>query len=73
VRARTRQARVNLLATRSRSWCPFSLQFDPDARDLAVEREQPVGRIYQHTFIDTYSKVPFAKLYEHKTPLTAPT
>jgi transposase InsO family protein len=30
-----------------------------------------VGRIYQQTFIDTYSKVAFAKLYDTKTPLTA--
>ena len=30
-----------------------------------------VGRIYQQTFIDTYSKVAFAKLYETKTPITA--
>ena len=30
-----------------------------------------VGRIYQQTFIDTYSKVGFAKLYTDKTPLTA--
>src|SRR5262245_29676538 len=30
-----------------------------------------VGRIYQQTFIDTYAKVGFAKLYERKTPLTA--
>ena len=30
-----------------------------------------VGRIYQQTFIDTYSKVAFAKLYERKTSLTA--
>lgn len=30
-----------------------------------------VGRIYQQTFIDTYSKVAFAKLYDRKTPLTA--
>ena len=30
-----------------------------------------VGRIYQQTFIDTYSKVAFAKLYETKTPVTA--
>src|SRR5215472_811941 len=29
------------------------------------------GRIYQQTFIDTYSKVAFAKLYDRKTPLTA--
>jgi len=30
-----------------------------------------VGRIYQRTFIDTYSKVGFAKLYDGKTPVTA--
>ena len=30
-----------------------------------------VGRIYQQTFVDTYSKVAAAKLYTGKTPLTA--
>ncbi|MCP5072134.1 MAG: IS481 family transposase [Rhodobacteraceae bacterium] len=30
-----------------------------------------VGRIYQQTFIDTYCKVGFAKLYDRKTPITA--
>jgi transposase InsO family protein len=30
-----------------------------------------VGRIYQQTFIDTWSKVGFAKLYDRKTPITA--
>lgn len=30
-----------------------------------------VGRIYQQTVIDTYSKVGFAKLYDSKTPITA--
>jgi transposase InsO family protein len=30
-----------------------------------------VGRIYQQTLVDTYSKVAFAKLYERKTPITA--
>jgi transposase InsO family protein len=30
-----------------------------------------VGRIYQQTFIDTYSKVALAKLYDRKTALTA--
>jgi transposase InsO family protein len=29
------------------------------------------GRIYQQTFIDTYSKVATAKLYTEKTPITA--
>ena len=30
-----------------------------------------VGRIYEQTFIDTYSKVAEAKLYDTKTPITA--
>jgi transposase InsO family protein len=30
-----------------------------------------VGRVYQQTVIDTYSKVGFAKLHTRKTPLTA--
>jgi hypothetical protein len=30
-----------------------------------------VRRIYQQTFIDTYSKVGGAKLYDRKTPVTA--
>jgi transposase InsO family protein len=30
-----------------------------------------VGRIYQQTFIDTYSKVGVAKLYDRKTPIMA--
>lgn len=30
-----------------------------------------VGRIYQQTFIDTYSKVAFCKLYDRKNALTA--
>jgi len=30
-----------------------------------------VGRVYQQTAIDTYSKLAFAKLYDRKTPLTA--
>lgn len=30
-----------------------------------------VGRIYQQTFIDTYSKVAFAKLYDRKNALVA--
>ncbi len=31
-----------------------------------------VGRVYQQTFVDTYAKVGFAKLYDRKTPLTPP-
>jgi len=30
-----------------------------------------VGRIYQQTFIDTYARVAFAKLYNEKTAITA--
>lgn len=30
-----------------------------------------VGRVYQQTAIDTYSKLGFAKLYDRKTPITA--
>ncbi|HAU0872329.1 TPA: IS481 family transposase, partial [Legionella pneumophila] len=30
-----------------------------------------VGRIYQQTFVDTYSKVAFAKLYTTKIPITS--
>ena len=30
-----------------------------------------VGRIYQQTFIDTYSKVACAELYDRKTPVTS--
>jgi transposase InsO family protein len=30
-----------------------------------------VGRVDQQTFIDTYTKVAFAKLYDRKTPITA--
>ena len=30
-----------------------------------------VGRVYQQTFVDTWSKMAFAKLYTMKTPITA--
>ena len=30
-----------------------------------------IGRIYQQTFIDTYAKVAFAKLYDRKNALVA--
>lgn len=30
-----------------------------------------VGRVYQQTFVDTYSKIAFCKLYTTKTPITA--
>ena len=36
-----------------------------------VGKMKGVGRIYQQTFVDTYTKVAFAKLYDRKTPITA--
>ncbi len=43
-----------------------------DAQDtFYVGTLKGVGRIYQQTFIDTYAKVAFAKLYDRKTPITA--
>lgn len=36
-----------------------------------VRNLKGVGRIYQQTFIDTYSKVVHAKLYDTKTPIAA--
>ena len=36
-----------------------------------VDTLKGVGRIYHQTFVDTYSKVAFAKLYTTKTPITA--
>ena len=36
-----------------------------------VGKLKGVGRIYQQSFIDTYSKVGFAKLYDRKTPITS--
>jgi hypothetical protein len=37
-----------------------------------VGKMKGVGRIYQQTFIDTYAKAVFAKLYDRKTPITVP-
>ena len=36
-----------------------------------VGKLKGVGRIYQQTFVDTYTRVAFAKLYDRKTALTA--
>ena len=36
-----------------------------------VSNLKGVGRIYQQTFVDTYSKVAHCKLYVTKTPITA--
>ena len=40
-------------------------------RTRSMSMLKGVGRAYQQTFIDTYAKVGFAKLYDRKTPLTA--
>jgi hypothetical protein len=43
-----------------------------DAQDtFYVGNLKGVGRIYQQTFIDTYTEVRVAKLYDRKTPITA--
>jgi len=59
-------------------WFNFdALNFGKDhpARQLQdtfyVGNMKGVGRIYQQTFVDTYSKLAFAKLYDRKTPITA--
>ena len=36
-----------------------------------MEGLKGIGQVYQQTFIDTYAKVAFAKLYDRKTPITA--
>ena len=38
---------------------------------LLCRNAEGVGRVYQQTFIDTYTKLGFAKLYDRKTPITA--
>lgn len=38
---------------------------------LLVGTLKGVGRVYQQTYVDTYAKVAFAKLYDRKTPITA--
>ena len=44
----------------------------PGAQDtFYVGTTKGVGRVYQQTFVDTYSKVAFAKLCDRKTPITA--
>jgi hypothetical protein len=38
---------------------------------FSIGTRKGVGRVCQQTFIDTYAKVGFAKLYDRKTPITA--
>ena len=41
------------------------------AGHLPRRQDEGVGRIYGQTFIDTYAKLAFAKLYDRKKPITA--
>lgn len=43
----------------------------PLLHGLTVHNLKLVGRIYQQTFVDTYSKVAHCKFYVTKTPITA--
>lgn len=44
----------------------------PNGEELLIMTErQGVGRIYQQTVIDTYSRVAFAKLYTSKHAITS--
>jgi hypothetical protein len=38
---------------------------------ILCRQSEGVGRVYQQTFIDTSTKVAFAKLYDRKTPISA--
>lgn len=82
--SRLKQARLPWVQTLEQF--DFTFQPDIDRKvvrelaDLAfVERSENVilrgppgvGRIYQQTFVDTYSKVAHCKLYVTKTPITA--
>ena len=59
-------------ASTSSKHAPFLGFAYPGSQDtFYVGTLKGVGRIYQQTFVDTYSKVAFAKLYTTKTPITA--
>jgi transposase InsO family protein len=47
------------------------IRSEPVPAKAGIGTLKGVGRVYQQTVIDTYSKVGFAKLYTRKTPLTA--
>ena len=55
--------------------CPIAAtrRSSPRRRSRGCSRScsKPGGRIHQQTFVDTYAKLGFAKLYDRKTPLTA--
>jgi hypothetical protein len=55
----------------SRPGCPRRPGYCGAQDTFYVGNMKGVGRIYQQTFVDTYSKVAFARLYDRKTPITA--
>ena len=79
-------AQENLILTEDQLWAMERAKEEKTARG-EIETEHPgylgaqdtyyvgtiksIGRIYQQTFIDTYSKVAFAKLYDRKNALVA--
>ena len=71
------EAQVQALKRRNRMM-KLAVKLKPLIRVILAARilfmwgqSRGVGRIYQQTFVDTYSKVAFAKLYKTKTPITA--
>jgi hypothetical protein len=81
-----KSAEEGILLTEEQLRCLEKAQIEKEANG-EIETEHPgylgsqdtyfvgtmkgVGRIYQQTFIDTYSRVAFAKLYTEKTAITA--
>jgi hypothetical protein len=49
----------------------FALHSPKGSRKSILAHAKGVGRIYQQTFVDTYAKVAFAKLYTTKTPIAS--
>jgi hypothetical protein len=69
--------RLDVLVNNAGIFIEGQVRLPPSQLDIEVLRRTyetdvfGVGRIYQQTFIDTYTKVSFAKLYDRKTPITA--
>ena len=81
-----KSAQDGILLTEAQLKCLGKAKLEKEARG-EIETEHPgylgsqdtyfvgtmkgVGRIYQQTFVDTYSRIAFAKLYVEKTAITA--